>query len=75
VSYLTFTPAGGGHGRLVEAWKGQGTIEFHHAKWEDMPTQFHIVNALQALEIDEYLDAWVVKSVGGKDLSDQRILE
>ena len=39
-----------------------------------MPTMFHIANALHNLEVKEYLGAMMVKTVGGKDLSDQRIL-
>ena len=74
VSCITFTPASGGHGRIVEAWKGEGTAEFHPATWEDMPTQYHIVNGIRDLEVKRYLAGWVIKSVGGKDLSDQRIL-
>ena len=29
VSYLTLTPVGGGRGRLIEALKGEGTVDFH----------------------------------------------
>jgi hypothetical protein len=39
-----------------------------------MPTQYNIVNAFCALPIKEYRGASVTKAVGGKDLSDQRIL-
>ena len=39
-----------------------------------MPTQYNIVNAFAALPIVEYRNASVTKSVGAKDLSDQRIL-
>ena len=44
------------------------------AAWEDMPTQYNIVNAFAALPIVEYRDASVTQSVGAKDLSDQRML-
>jgi hypothetical protein len=74
ISYITMTPSSGGHERIEEVWRGAGTVEFHQATWEDMPTQFHIVNALRNLEVKEYLDAWMIKTVGGKDLRDQRIL-
>jgi hypothetical protein len=56
-------------------WRGEGTVQFHEASWEDMPTMFHIANALHNLEVKEYLGAMMVKTVGGKDLSDQRILQ
>ena len=59
---------------VKERWEGEGTVEFHKAAWEDLPTTSHIVNAFQELEILEYRGASVVKSIGAKDLSDQRIL-
>jgi hypothetical protein len=49
-------------------------VEFHKARWEDLPTQYNIVNAFHELEVKEWRGASIVKSVGGKDLSDQRIL-
>ena len=53
---------------------GQGTLQFHRARWEDMPTQYMIVNTLHALDVLEYRGATVAHTVGGKDLSDQQIL-
>jgi hypothetical protein len=55
-------------------WRGRGTVQFHRATWEDLPTQCTIVNAFHQLEVKEYRGATVVQSVGAKDLSDQRIL-
>jgi hypothetical protein len=74
ISYITMTPSSGGNERIEEVWRGEGAVEFHQATWEDMPTQFHIVNVLRNLEVKQYLDAWMIKTVGGRDLSDQRIL-
>jgi hypothetical protein len=59
---------------VKEVWRGEGEVQFHKTTWEDLPTMFHIVNAFHNLEIKEFLGAVVVKTVGGKDLSDQRIL-
>ena len=56
-------------------WRGEGKVLFHHARWEDLPTQYTIVNTLSQLEIIEPRGASIVKSIGGKDLSDQRILK
>ena len=39
-----------------------------------MPTQYQIVNAFAGLEVKEYRGGTITRSVGGKDLSDQRIL-
>ncbi len=74
VGYAVLTPAEGGNGVTKELWRGEGTVQFHKARWEDLPTQYHVVNALHELEILEYRGASISKSVGGKDLSDQRIL-
>ena len=73
-AYAVLTPADTPN-RVVKAmWRGDGCVEFHRARWEDMPTQYTIVNAFAELEIKEYRGASIVKSIGGKDLSDQRIL-
>jgi hypothetical protein len=74
VSYAVLTPAETPNRVVQERWHGEGTVQFHKATWEDLPTMFHIVNAFHALEILEYRGASVVKTVGSKDLSDQRIL-
>ena len=75
VSYAALTPSASPTNRVVkEVWRGEGTVQFHKATWEDLPTLCHIVNMLHDLEIKEYRGAVVTKTVGGKDLSDQRIL-
>ena len=74
VSYPVLTPAEVPNQVITEHWEGEGTVAFHRATWEDMPTQFQIVNALEELEIKAYRGAKWIKSVGSKDLSDQRIL-
>ncbi len=74
VAYAVLTPAETPNRVVKEMWQGEGTVEFHKARWEDMPTQYTIVNALAVLEIKEYRGASITKTVGSKDLSDQRIL-
>lgn len=74
VAYPTFTPSSGSHAVVRERWAGQGRVAFHRARWEDMPTQYSIVNCLSDLKNLDYVGASVTKSVGSKDLSDQRIL-
>jgi len=73
-SYVTLTPADTPNRVVKEAWRGEGTVQFHKATWEDLPTMFHIVNAFHELEIKEWRGSTMVKTVGGKDLSDQRIV-
>jgi len=73
-AYAVLTPAHTPNRRVIETWQGQGSIAWHPARWEDLPTQYHIINAFHDLEIKEFRGATITKSIGGKDLSDQRIL-
>lgn len=75
VAYVTLSPKSLPHALIKEVWQGEGTVEFHKATWEDMPTQFRIVNAFHNLEIKEYRGARIVKGTGlYGDLSGTRIL-
>ena len=74
VAYATLTPAAMPNRVVAEMWQGEGTVQFRRATWEDLPTMVSIVNAFCDLEIKDYRGASVVKTVGGKDLGDQRIL-
>ena len=74
VCHACLTPAPTPNQRIQRRWVGSGAVEFHAATWEQMPTQFNIVNALHDLEVLEYRSAFVSETRGGKDLRDQRIL-
>lgn len=74
VEHACLTPAENSNAVIHERWVGEGSVQFYPARWEDMPTQYNIVNTFHGLTIKEYRGASVTKSVGGKDLSDQRIL-
>ena len=54
---------------------GKGSFQFTQSSWEELPTLFHIVNALAQLPIKEFLSATFVSSHGAKDFSDQTILQ
>lgn len=70
-----FIPALGGYGspRVNEAttfpsedtfkeiWVGEGHVDWQQLAWEQNPTQYHIVNALNALPVLEYRPAMVTK--------------
>ena len=73
-AYPCLSPADSPNRVVKKCWSGEGTVEFHKARWEDMPTQYNIVNTLYDLEIREYRGASVTKKVGAKDYRDQRIL-
>jgi hypothetical protein len=55
-------------------FQGKGSVAFHRARWEDMPTQYMIVNHFAELEQKEFRGAMIRHYSGSKDLSDQRIL-
>ena len=73
--YAVLTPAHTPNRRVLGMWRGEGTVEWQRASWEEMPTQYNIVNGLADLEIIEYRGAVITQTIGGKDLSDQRILK
>lgn len=74
-AYTVLTPAEMPNRAVQEISKGTGQVKFHRARWEDMPTQYTIVNALADLEIKEWRGGTIMKTQGSKDLSDQRILQ
>ncbi len=74
-AYAVLTPAHTPNRKIVERWSGDGTVAWTRARWQDLPTLYPIVNALADLEIVEILSATLTKTIGGKDLSDQRIVE
>ena len=73
-AYTCLSPVGHSNRVIHERWVGDGSVRFHPARWEDLPTQYNIVNTFHALEIKEWRGASLTKSVGGEDLSAQRIL-
>ncbi|MEE2657660.1 MAG: acetoacetate decarboxylase family protein [Candidatus Latescibacterota bacterium] len=73
-AYAVITPAGGSRVRVLESWKGEGTIHWHRSRWEDLPTFYNVVNTFADLEVQQMSDASVTKTIGGRDLRDQRIL-
>ena len=52
-------------------------IEFHRARWEDLPTMVPVVNTLADLEIKQVLNATVAKvdSIGTGGMGQTVILE
>ena len=74
IAYPVLTPAATPNRKVLERHVGTGSLQFHRARWEDLPTQYFVVNAFAGLPILEYRGASLTRSIGGKDLSDQRIL-
>jgi len=54
---------------------GAGVVQFHRAQWSELPTMYHVVNALAALTMLEPRGGSVIESHGGKPYLDQRILK
>jgi hypothetical protein len=64
VEYLEFAPhnvAATGYGgmKVDKRQRGQGFVRFNRARWEDVPFQYPIINALADLPVLEVLDATV----------------
>ena len=53
---------------------GTGSVKFNIPEWQDMPTQYHIIQHLAALEQCAPLDATVMEGTTYADAFDQRIL-
>ena len=69
------TPAEGSNAQIKEDLVGIGSLKWNSARWEDLPTFYQAVNAFAELEVKEFVAGSLTRSVGAKDLSDQRILQ
>jgi hypothetical protein len=74
VDYTTAVGEGEQTPELISAERGVGRFRFLPARWEDMPTQYHIVNALAELPLSDFGPATLLRTSGGGDASSQRIL-
>lgn len=72
--YLTMTVPDGPEPKIHAVEEGQGCFEFRSASWEQMPTQYPIVNALAALPLCDFSRVTKVSSSSGGDGSEQRKL-
>jgi len=74
LDYMTVTSPDGPAPRVRSVSVGAGEFTFRRARWEDMPTQYPIVNALADLPLRDFGPALLVDSSGGGDASGQRKL-
>ncbi len=72
--YVTLSPAGNTLNRIDRLLLGQGRAGFHAATWSDLPTMHHIVNRFAQLDIQEFRNARLVFSHGGRDFGDTRVV-
>jgi hypothetical protein len=62
-------------GLTIESRKAaKGNVTFHHADWRDLPTMYHVVNALAALPVLSSRGASIATTRGGKSYLDQQLL-
>jgi Acetoacetate decarboxylase (ADC) len=71
---VTLTPSADPDRTFERQQMGVGTVRFHPAAWSDLPTMYHVVNALAELPVVEPRGGSVIISRGGKSLRDQRVL-
>ncbi|OZI71815.1 acetoacetate decarboxylase family protein [Bordetella genomosp. 12] len=71
--YCTLTPKGG-QLTVTRVQTARAHLRFLPTRWEDMPTQYHIVEQLRALALGQARQAWRVESTGARDLADTRRL-
>ncbi len=74
VEYVTLTPPAW-HGRTVRRSVGQGSVEFVRARWEDLPTLHHLVNAFASLPMKEMRGAVLYDMEGGASGSETHKLD
>lgn len=60
--------------RVLGSATGTARFAFRHATWQDMPTQYHIVNRLADLPIEGFLPARIIRRTGQDDASAQHAL-
>jgi hypothetical protein len=71
---VTLTPADDPDNKIEQRQTGASSVRFHKADWSDLPTMYHVVNALAALPVIEARGGTVTCSRGGKPYRDQRVL-
>ncbi len=75
IEYPVLTPSENPNLNIVESRLAKTAVgHFRSSTWEELPTLVHIVNALSTLTLGNCLEATLLKTQGGKDLSDQRRL-
>ncbi|MFT3790961.1 MAG: acetoacetate decarboxylase family protein [Rudaea sp.] len=74
VEYATLTPPAWS-GRVTHRQTGKGKVEFLESKWEDLPTLYHLVNAMHALPMLEPRGAVVYEMEGGASGDETHIIE
>jgi len=75
VCEVSFTPALTPDLATESSKTAEGDVRFHRAEWRDLPTMYHVVNALSDLPILLSRGASIAITRGGKSNLDQQILK
>jgi acetoacetate decarboxylase len=75
VCQVTFTPSATPDLTVEWSKPATGAITFHRAAWSDLPTMYHVVNALADLPVLAARGASIARTRGGKSYRDTRILK
>lgn len=73
-AYAAITPPVPGALRVLRKWNCSGSVEFRKSTWEQLPTQYHVINRLAELENLEIVSASMSEAEGSTDLSEQKQL-
>jgi acetoacetate decarboxylase len=74
ICQVSFTPALTPDLTVESHKEAEGSVIFHRAAWRDLPTMYHVVNALADLPVLSSRGALIVATRGGKPNRDQQIL-
>ncbi|WP_374633481.1 acetoacetate decarboxylase family protein [Ferrovibrio sp.] len=75
VEYATLSPAVGSQASIDQHFVGKGAARFLSKTFEEVPTMYHIINKLAALDLLEIRGASLTLAHGGRDFADTQIVE
>lgn len=75
VSCVTFTPGANPALQVLRRSRADAKVQFRRASWEDLPTMFHVVNALADLPLTDCVGCVLTESRGMKSLGDTVVLD
>ena len=71
---VSFTPAATPDLTVESRKEAEGRVSFRRAAWRDLPTMYHVVNALAELPVSSPRGGLIMTTRGGKSYRDQQIL-
>jgi DTW domain-containing protein YfiP len=74
ICQVSFTPALTPDLTVESHKEAEGSVIFHRASWRDLPTMYHVVNALADLPVLSSRGGLIATTRGGKSNRDQQIL-